>query len=258
MKISSSRERILNQIKKRLCPHNAPDREREWRTLVRDLRRQGREASVTANALTEFLSVTAESVAPGMRTLSPADYHRLSVAERAEVEKLYLECLTAAMRDFPYVFQVDVINVPTSPADVVLAERAASPELPRLNADQQSLAKALGIPEQGYARGALAKQYSEDRYRFYAERCWDFLMGAAKAHSIDAVGVVYDVSSARFFCEMRWHGTVRRFTLNARIVSEPLEAGDKSGLDRAREAIRFAVEQAIAPRMESAGVEVTL
>ena len=255
MGAQTSKDRILQQIDERLCSQNAYTREQEWRRLVRDLRGLGGDPARTSDALTEFLSVTVTK-GFGDHSLGPSDYHKLSDNEKAEVNKHYQECLKKAIHEFPFIFQVDVINVPTSPADVVLAERAAPKTLPRLNADEQSLAKALGIPEQDYKRDVLAKQYSEDRYRFYAERCWDFLIDAAKAHSIDAAGVVYDVSSGKFYCEIRRDGSARRFALNARIVWEPLEAGDKSGLDKAREAIRFAVEQALAPRMESVGSEV--
>ena len=254
MGAQASKDRILDEIGKRLCSQNAHIREQNWRSLVRDLRRLGRDPATASDALTEFLSVTVSK--GGVHGLGPRDYHKLSVADKAEVDSRYQGCLKEAMDKLRFIFQVDVINVPTSPADVVLAERAAPKALPRLNADQQSLAKALGIPDQDYKRTVLAKQYSEDRYRFYAERCWDLLIDATNGKPVDAVGVVYDVSSGKFNCEILLGGSARRFALNARIVWEPLEAGDSAGLDKAREAIRFGVEQVLAPRLEPAGSAV--
>ncbi len=104
-------------------------------------------------------------------------------------------------------------------------------------------AKEWGIPNDEFARGVLAKQYSAERYSFYAERCWYLLMEAGREHSVDKVDVIYDVSAGKFFCEL-WRGAVsKRFALDARLVSEPFERGDMAALDHAKESIRFAVEQ---------------
>ncbi len=247
---SAACERILREIESKLCSGDQQLREDGWRRLVRSLRQLGYTPEAVTDAIVKLLGVTGGSVARG----SPVpvlhhEYHKLSSTEKREVNDRYKKCLETAKADFPYVFRVQVINVPASPADVLLSERAAGSDLPRLNADQKSLAKAFGIPEEEYARSIVAKQYSEERYRFFAERCWDFLMDAARTHSVDVVDVIYDVSLEKFYCELRQNGYAIRFFLDARLVSEPLQHGDKIGLDKAREAVRFAVEQALAPRL---------
>ena len=240
---------MLQEVDSALCSGAKQLREEHWRMLVRSLRQLGHSPESVADAIMELLSVTGGSFARGPSfRLSHREYQKLSPTERKEVEQHYTKCLEAAKADFAQVFHVQVINVPASPADVLLAERAAGSDLPRLNADQKSIAKTFGIPEQEYARSVAAKQFSEERYRFHAERCWDFLMDAARTHSVDVVDVIYDVSSGKFYCELRQNGYARRFFLDARLVSEPLQQGDRIGLDKAREAIRFAVEQALAPR----------
>jgi hypothetical protein len=244
--------KILHEIESRLCSGAKQLREDRWRRLVRSLRQLGGSPDSPTDSILELLSVTGGAVARGASLpLLHQDYQRLSSTEKKEVEGLYKTCLENAKKDFPYVFHVQVINVPAAAADVLLADRAPASDLPRLSADQKSIAKAFGIPEEEYARSVAAKYFSEDRYRFYAERCWDFIKDVAETHSVDAVDVIYDVSSERFYCELRRNGFATRFFLDARLVSEPLQRGDKIGLDGAREAIRFATEQALAVRAGS-------
>jgi hypothetical protein len=246
-------ERILREINSRLCSGVKQLREEHWRSLVYSLRQLGHDPESVTDAVMELLSVAGGRLTRGSSIrLLHREYQKLSTAEREEVEEQYRRCFRAAKADFPQLFHVQVINVPASPADVLLAEQAPGNELPRLNADQKSIAKAFGIPDEEYARSVVAKHFSEERYRFYAERCWDFLMDAARAHSVNVVDVIYDVSSGRFYCDLQQNGCTRRFFLDARLVSEPLQHGDKIGLDRAREAIRFAVEEALARRLGSA------
>jgi hypothetical protein len=219
---------------------------------VRDLRLAGLkveslEDGLRLGLLDDFVSGGSYSGIDPTRRHAGHMYRSLGKAERQSLTKLYADRLEKARRDLPHVFHVQVINVPAAPADF-LAERPRGRELPHLNADQKSMAKALGIPEQEYARSVEARQFSEERYRFHAERCWDFLMEAARAHSIDVVDVIYDVSAGRFYCELRQDGDARRFFLDARVVSEPLQQGDRIGLERARQSIQFAVEQALTPR----------
>ena len=240
-------ERILQEINARLCSGAKQVQEDHWRTLVRSLRVGGREPESVADALAEFLSMTGGAVGRGSTTpLLHQGYHKLTPAEMNKVEQRYRECLAAAKVEFPHVFYVQVINAPTAPADVWLAERTPGGDLPRLNSEQRSTAKARGIPEREYARSVAAKGFSEERYRFHAERCWDFVKEAARAHSVDVVEVIYDVFSGKFYCDLRQNGRARRLFLDARIVSEPLELGDRVGLEKARNSIRFAVDQALA------------
>jgi hypothetical protein len=200
-----------------------------------------------ADAITELLTVTAGAIARGSTVpLLYREYHKLIPADKGKVDQRYRECLEAAKAEFPHVFYVQVINAPAAPADIWLADRTPRGELPHLNSEQKSMARARGIPEREYARSVAAKGFSEDRYRFHAERCWDFLKEAARAHSVDVVEVIYDVLSGRFYCDLRQNGRARRFFLDARIVSEPLELGDRVGLEKARDSIRFAVDQALA------------
>ena len=239
-------EQVLREIESELCSGTGQSREQRWRRLVLDLRRRRRDPESAADALTEFLGEKGRAYGPG----SPLrwvhrDYHTLPPAERDRLDERYRECLEAAKREFPRIFHVQVINVPSAPADTWLAERIARDQLPRLNADHKSIAKAFDISEEEYARGMAARQISEDRYRLHAERCWDLLMEAARPRSIDAVDVIYDVSSRRFYCELGHDGNAWRFFLDARLISEPLERGDRAGLEKARDSIQFAVDNAL-------------
>ncbi len=242
----------MREVESRLCTGAKQLREDHWRRLVRSLRQLGCSPESPADGMLELLSVSGSPMVRGapLRLLHQ-DYHRLPPAEKNEVDERYRTCLESAKKDFPHVFYVRLVNVPTATADVLLAERESGSDLPRLNADQKSIAKAFGIPEEEYARSVAAKYFSEERYRFYAERCWDFLADAARVHSIDAVDVIYDVSLEKFYCELRQNAFATRFFLDAKLLSEPLQRGDKIGLDKAREAIRFATEQALAARVGS-------
>lgn len=240
-------EQILQKINSWLCSGAKETREEHWRGLVRRLRQLGREPESVTDAITELLSVTGGAFGRGSSfPLLHQEYQKLGLADRGKVDQRYGECLKVAKEEFPRVFHVQVINVPTSSADVLLAERVPTNELPRLSADQKSIARAFDIPEQEYARTKAARQLSEERYRLYAERCWDFVMEAARPHSINDVEVIYDVSSGRFYCELRQDGYARRFFLDARLVSEPLLQGDRIGLEKARDSIRFVVDQTLA------------
>jgi hypothetical protein len=245
---TSACEQIVQQIYSRLCLGTKETREQHWRDLVRSLRQLGYEVGSVTDAVMEFL-VNQAGASFGRGSPTPPlyqEYRKLTPADKNKVDQRYRECLEVAKAEFPHVFYVQVINVPAAPADVWLAERTPSSELPRLNKELRSMAKALGIPEQEYARSEAAKQFSEERYRLHAERCWDFLMEAARPHSVDAVEVIYDVFSGRFYCELRHDGRARRFFLDARLVSEPLQQGDRIGLEKARDSIRFAVDQTFA------------
>jgi len=240
---SEAYDAVLKVIESKLCSGSKQAREGSWRRLVRTLRLAGCDPE-SPDAVAALVR--------GEPDISPQQrYHGLLPAERIRLHDKYAECLRAAKAEFPRVFYVQVVNVPTAAADVLLAERAPGSELPHLNADQKSLARAFGIPEKEYARSEAAKYFSEERYRFYAERCWDFLEEAARIHSVDAVDVIYDVSSERFYCELRQNGFTTRFFLDARLVAEPLQRGDRIGLDRARKAVRFTAEQALAARAGS-------
>ncbi len=227
------------------------------RVWVRALRSTGLlfeslEDAIRLGLLDDLISGGSDSGAEATHRRAWPMYESLCEADRQSLAQEYTRRLQRAKRDLPHLFYVQVINVPASPADALLAARASDNELPRLNADQKAIAKAFGIPEREYARSEAAKHFSEERYEFYAERCWDFLKDAASRHSVDAVDVIYDVSSGKFYCELQQNGHARRFLLDARLVLEPLERGDRIGLDKAREAIQFAVEQALAARLGSA------
>jgi hypothetical protein len=56
---------------------------------------------------------------------------------------------------------IKVINVPGSGADWNLAIAVNEDELPELNEDRRSIAKAYGIPERDYRRGVLAREIAE-------------------------------------------------------------------------------------------------
>ena len=101
----TNKDRILHEIRTRLCSPNAQDREIQWHQLVKGVRAMGRDPVSAADALSEFLSITRAADAPGAPYLSMSDYHGLSEAEKLEVNSQYQACLKTAMRDFPGIFQ---------------------------------------------------------------------------------------------------------------------------------------------------------
>lgn len=104
MSDSTNKQRILDLVRTRLCSSKARVRERVWRRLVQEL--QAKHLTAVPDAITEFLTLAPERMAgPGARALLPANYHKLSDAEKLEVNALYQECLSAAMRDFPSIFE---------------------------------------------------------------------------------------------------------------------------------------------------------
>lgn len=220
------------------------------------LRRAGRpveslEEGLRLGLLDDFVSGGAYSGAQSLRRSAWQMYRSLSRAERESLSNQYAEWLEKAGAEFPYVFHVWVINAPSSPADLLVAEQTPGKMLPRLSSDQKEIARAFDISEQEYRRLKAARQFSEERYRVHAQRCWDFVMEAARRHGVNAADIVYDVSLGKFYCELRQDGQARRFLLDAQLLSEPLEQGDRVGLEKARNSIGFAVDQVFASEARS-------
>ena len=139
---------------------------------------------------------------------------------------------------------IKVINIPGSGADWKLAAAASEDELPELNEDQRSIAKAYGIPERDYRRSVLAREIAEGRYRRYAQRFGELLAKAASSHPVDSAEVVYDLWDDKFYCYLKGVKASVPLRFDATIVTGPLEHGDQGGLLDAERRVRFGVDEA--------------
>ena len=238
-------ELILQELESRLCSGNNVIREREWRTLVRTMRFLKMRPDNVWDAIQELLSDPAGRGVPPPQSPPQSlrdDYSQLPSEERAKIENRYRDCLKAAKRELPYVFYIDVINVPARIADLRFAARGGEP-LPGLNENQRSIAKIFGIPEERYQLEVQAKLYGEERYRLFAERFWDLVMQAGKSYSLESVEVIYDAAAGKFYCELKCEGITRRAAFAAEVISAPIEHGDKEGIVRAKEAVKVWLEE---------------
>jgi len=193
------------------------------------------------NAISELLSVTGGRGTPPQQSLWD-EYCGLLEGEQREIDDRYGECLEAAKREFPYLFHIDVINVPARVADLKFAARTGEP-LPGLNENQRSIARIFGIPEAKYQLEVQAKLYGEERYRLFAERFWDLVTQAGKSYPLESAEVVYDVASGKFYCELRCDGITRRAAFAAEVISTPIERGDREGILAAKEAVKVWLEE---------------
>jgi hypothetical protein len=141
--------------------------------------------------------------------------------------------------------RIEVINIPGSVADWKLAEGVAESKLPELNKDQESIAKAFGIPESDYRRSVLAKQIAEARYRSYAREFGEFLARAAAPHSVQSAEIVYDLWEGKFYCYLKRDSSAIPLRFDANLVTVPLEQGDQNALRQAEKAIQFGVDEAL-------------
>jgi len=193
------------------------------------------------NAISKLLSVTGGRGTPPQQSLWD-EYCGLLEGEQREIDDRYGECLEAAKREFPYLFHIDVINVPARVADLKFAARTGEP-LPGLNENQRSIARIFGIPEAKYQLEVQAKLYGEERYRLFAERFWDLVTQAGKSYPLESAEVVYDVASGKFYCELRCDGITRRAAFAAEVISTPIERGDREGILAAKEAVKVWLEE---------------
>ena len=137
---------------------------------------------------------------------------------------------------------IKIINIPSSTADRKRALDRPHSELPSLTKEQKTNAKDFGISEDEYARSVLARQYSEARYRRYAEHFGTLLEEAAKSHDIESAEVIYDGLDDKFHCWLRINGRDVPLVFDADIITEPLERGDQSALLTAQRDLKTAVE----------------
>jgi hypothetical protein len=137
---------------------------------------------------------------------------------------------------------IDVINIPGTTANLKWAQEQPRRELPALTKEQRSIAKDLGMTEEQYGESMLARQYSEARYRRYAEQFGQFLAKAARAYRFESADVIYDGWDNRFHCWLMGKEAKVPLVFDANIIIAPLEAGDKNGLLEAEKAVKNAVE----------------
>ncbi len=140
---------------------------------------------------------------------------------------------------------IDLVNIPGNTADWKWALQVRKSGLPRLTQEQKSTAKDFGISEEEYARSVIARQYSEARYRRYAEHFGDLLEKAAESHGIESAKVIYDGWDDKFHCRLKINKTEVPLDFDANIITEPLDRGDKSALLQAQRALKRAVEWTI-------------
>ena len=224
-----------------MCSGNKVLLEHRWRMLLHAMRLQKGSPDDPRNAISKLLSVTGGRGTPPQQSLWD-EYCGLLEGEQREIDDRYGECLEAAKREFPYLFHIDVINVPARVADLKFAARTGEP-LPGLNENQRSIARIFGIPEAKYQLEVQAKLYGEERYRLFAERFWDLVTQAGKSYPLESAEVVYDVASGKFYCELRCDGITRRAAFAAEVISTPIERGDREGILAAKEAVKVWLEE---------------
>jgi len=151
---------------------------------------------------------------------------------------------------------IEVINIPGTMANLKWAQEQPRPELPLLTKEQRSIAKDLGMTEEQYSESILARQYSEARYRRYAEQFGQFLAKAARAYRFESADVIYDGFDNKFHCWLTERGAKAPLVFDANIIIAPLEAGDKNGLLEAENAVKNAVEflaRGVGPKKSTVG-----
>lgn len=97
------------------------------------------------------------------------------------------------------------------------------------------------MSEEEYARSLIARQYSEARYKRYANRFAEFLAEASKSHKVESADVIYDAWDDQFHCKFRINGAEATLDFDAGILTEPLNRGDKGALSKARRDLKNAV-----------------
>jgi hypothetical protein len=138
--------------------------------------------------------------------------------------------------------KINIINIPSSGADWKRASDRPLGELPVLSKEQIETAKDFGISEEEYARNVLSRQYTEARYRRYAEHFGSMLTEAAKSQSIESAEVIYDGLDDKFHCWLKLNGQDVPLVFDADIVREPLERGDQRKLETAKRDLKTAVQ----------------
>lgn len=142
---------------------------------------------------------------------------------------------------------IDLINVPSSVAYWRKALDVPETDLPALTAEQKRTARSFGISEREYAQTVLARQYSEARYRRYAEHFGNLLVKAARSRSVESAEVTYDGWENKFHCWLEAKGTTVPIIFDAELIIAPLERGDSRGLVEAEKRLKQAVEWALQP-----------
>lgn len=101
-------------------------------------------------------------------------------------------------------FDVFVSGGSTSVDDYQRAMAASKSELPELTAQQKTVAKKLGLPEEEYRRGVLAEQFGESRIIEQGRKLGDIIQGL-----LDEKGSGYRVESIQAeMVKFRWLVTV--------------------------------------------------
>ena len=138
--------------------------------------------------------------------------------------------------------KIKIINIPSSSADWKRALDRPRSELPVLSKEQKGNAKDFGISEEEYARSALARQYTEARYRRYAEHFGTLLKEAAELHGFESAEVIYDGLDDKFHCWLKMNGKDMPLVFDADIITEPLERGKQGALLTAKRDLKTAIE----------------
>ncbi|MBI4480240.1 MAG: hypothetical protein HY651_09480 [Acidobacteria bacterium] len=138
--------------------------------------------------------------------------------------------------------KINIINIPSSGADWKRALDQPLSELPVLSKEQKRNAKDFGISEEEYARSVLSRQYTEARYRQYAEHFGTLLVETAKSHGIESAEVTYDGWDDKFHCWLKLNGRDVPLDFDADIITVPIERGDQSALQAAKRDLKTAIE----------------
>jgi hypothetical protein len=114
-----------------------------------------------------------------------------------------------------------------------------------LTQEQKATAKDFGISEEEYARSVIARQYSEARYKRYAEQFGALLAKAGESHKLESADVIYDGWDDKFRCRLKINGNEAQLHVDANIITEAVERGDESALKQAQKDLNLAVERLI-------------
>jgi hypothetical protein len=138
---------------------------------------------------------------------------------------------------------ISVSGARISPADWGAAQALPREQIPPLTPEQKQAARELGIPEEDYARGAVASEKGAERDMWKAERFARLIHKELTALKPDAQieSVRLDGLHGSFEIEMRLNGRRMPFQVSEKLVDELFESGSPEAERRLKRVLELAV-----------------
>jgi hypothetical protein len=102
-------------------------------------------------------------------------------------------------------------------------------QLPALSEQQREVARKLGVPEEDYARSALAGQRTQETLLHKAEALAGFLQKLVEKNHFDVSisRIMLDVVEHRFVIELTVNGSSKIFRVDESIVDDYFDSGSQ-------------------------------